>query len=88
MKKRPIRRKNQRIEKTELPLFGPANYILMLAGAVLIFTGFLIMGIEMEINGFWSLYVSPWLILAGFITFGYAIIKRNPALDKEQEKPA
>lgn len=88
MNKRPIRRKSQKIQEKESPLFGRQNYLLMALGAFLIFAGFLIMGLEMEIEGFWSLFVSPWLILGGFVTFGYGLIRKNPELENGQEKPA
>ncbi|AXJ02125.1 Protein of unknown function (DUF3098) [Cyclonatronum proteinivorum] len=72
-------RKSKRTQskpQAESPVFGPENYKLMAIAVTLIFVGFAIMAIENEISGFFSLYISPILVIAGFIVFGWGIIKK------------
>lgn len=57
-------------------LFDQTNYILLLIGIGLIFIGFLIMYLENEVHGFISLYISPVLIMGGFLEIVYAIMKK------------
>ncbi|MCC5933789.1 MAG: DUF3098 domain-containing protein [Candidatus Cyclonatronum sp.] len=83
-RKEPRRAKRSgSVPVTESPVFGSENYKLMAAAAGLIFAGFAIMALENEISGFFSLYISPVLVVAGFIVFGWGII-RKPA---EQQAP-
>lgn len=68
------------------PLFGKANYMLMLAGAVIIAVGMLLMagGKSMdpnvfdpnEVYGKTRITVAPLLILAGLVLEIYAIFKK------------
>jgi len=80
MSTKNIRRSGLKRKGAETMLFGKENYLLMTIGFVLLVTGFLIMRIENEINGFFSLFIAPWIIFAGFVTFGLGILKKNPAL--------
>lgn len=57
-------------------LYSALNYQLMVLGAVLIGLGFLIMYLENEVLGFYSLYVSPIMILAGYGVFLISLLKR------------
>lgn len=74
-RKHSLKRKNK-----ELMLFGKKNYLLMTIGFSLLILGFLIMRTENEIDGFFSLFIAPWVIFAGFVIFGYGILKKNPLL--------
>jgi len=64
-------------------LFSGLNYKLMGIGVILVIVGFTAMYIENEVHGFISLYVSPILILGGYITVIFAILKR----EKESVEP-
>ncbi len=78
-RKEPRRQKKGKI-KAEPPVFGSLNYKLMGGGAGLIFLGFAIMALDNAIDGFLSLFVSPVLVIAGFIVFGFGIVadKKQP----------
>ena len=76
-RKEPRRfKKNTVNAPAEKPVFGAENYIPMAAAATLLFVGFGIMALENQIDGFISLYISPVLVLAGFILFGWGIIRK------------
>lgn len=62
-------------------LFSPLNYKLMGLGVLLVVVGFTAMKLENEVYGFISLYVSPVVILAGYMTVIYAILKRDHKLE-------
>lgn len=64
-------------------LFSGLNYKLMGLGVIFVITGFTAMYLENEVRGFISLYISPILILGGYITIIFAILKR----DKESVEP-
>ncbi len=57
-------------------LYSALNYKLMVLGAVLIGLGFFIMYLENEVLGFYSLYVSPIMILAGYGVVLVSLLKR------------
>ncbi len=59
--------------------FHRKNYQLMVGGLLVILTGYAIMAFENEVDGFWSLYVSPILLLAGYMEIIYAIVWRPKA---------
>lgn len=80
MAKRSLRRSKHSQKDAERNLiFGPHNYQLLFIAVLLLFTGFGGMYIEMEFKGWFSLYVSPLLIVAGFITVAVAILRKDPS---------
>jgi hypothetical protein len=85
MSTRNTRKNSLKRKNSEKMLFGKQNYLLMAVGFSLLVIGFLIMRIENEINGFFSLFIAPWVIFAGFVTFGLGILKKNPALEEITE---
>ena len=62
--------------------FHARNYILMVVGLVVVAVGYAIMAAENEVDGFLSLYVSPILLLTGYLEIIYAVIWRP----KEEEE--
>lgn len=58
-------------------LFGPWNYKILSLGFFLIIVGFVAMYLENEVNGFISLYVSPIIIMAGYLSVIVAIMKHD-----------
>ncbi|MFU8860066.1 MAG: DUF3098 domain-containing protein [Cyclonatronaceae bacterium] len=78
------RRRKPTVEQQPM-LFDTSNYIWMAAGVGLILLGFLIMYLESEVRGFWSLYVSPVVVLAGFGVVAYSIMKKRSYSDTETE---
>ena len=58
-------------------LFGPWNYKVLALGFFLIVVGFVAMYLENEVEGFISLFISPIVIMAGYITVIFAIMKHD-----------
>lgn len=67
----------------EPPIFGPLNYKLMAGGAAVVLLGLALMAMFNAIDGFVPLYVSPLLMIGGFLLFGYGIIRKNPGLHED-----
>lgn len=57
-------------------VFTRRNYVLLLLGILVITVGYVLMRMENEVEGFISLYVSPLLILGGYLEIIYAILWR------------
>ena len=66
----------RRAPKNVMP-FGKRNYVLMVAGLVVVGIGYAIMAAEQEVDGFLSLYVSPILLMVGYLEIIYAIVWRQ-----------
>lgn len=66
-------------------VFERHNYVLLLIGVALIVVGFAIMRIDNQLESFISLYLSPLLILGGFLEIIYAILWR-PGAPGERSK--
>lgn len=58
-------------------LFGPLNYRILGVGVLLVIIGFTAMYIENEFKGFISLYISPIVIMSGYVTVIFAILKKD-----------
>lgn len=58
-------------------LFSAWNYKVLALGLLLVIVGFTGMYLENEVNGFISLYVSPIVIMAGYISVIFAIMKHG-----------
>ncbi len=65
-------RRTRATRKPQMP-FGKRNYILLAIGMLLIVTGYTIMRIENEVDGFVSLYVAPIILIAGYLEIIYAV---------------
>lgn len=59
--------------------FGRKNYILMLAGIVLLIIGFIIMTLDGEQYGlgFMGITLGPLVVLAGFVVEFFAILVKD-----------
>lgn len=67
--------------------FQALNYKILGVGVLLIIIGFSIMRLENEVYGFISLYISPVVIMAGYIVVAVSILKRPPsALNNEPDR--
>lgn len=75
--------KRRRKEKKPM-VFSALNYKILGVGVLLVFIGFTIMRLENEVYGFISLYIAPVLIMSGYITVVFAILKRPD--ERENEK--
>ena len=68
----------QNFKKSNTSMFFSAfNYKLLGIAVLLIVGGFSAMYMENEINGFISLYVSPIVVMAGYVLVIFAIIKHD-----------
>lgn len=56
-------------------IFGAWNYKVLSLGLLLVIIGFTAMYIENEVYGIISLYISPIVIMAGYVTVIFAILK-------------
>ncbi len=69
-------KRRRKKEKKPMP-FSALNYKLLGLGVLMVVIGFTAMRLENEVHGIISLYISPVVILAGYITVIYAILKRD-----------
>ncbi|NGP86829.1 DUF3098 domain-containing protein [Fodinibius halophilus] len=58
-------------------IFSSWNYKVLALGILLVIAGFSAMYIENEVKGFISLYISPIVIMAGYITVIVSIMKHD-----------
>lgn len=58
-------------------VFGALNYKLLAIGLFLVIAGFTAMYLENEVSGFISLFISPIVIMAGYVTVIFAIMTRT-----------
>lgn len=58
-------------------LFSTLNYRIMGLGVLFVIIGFTAMYLENEVYGFISLFISPVVILAGYMAVIVAILKRD-----------
>lgn len=70
-------RKKRKKAPTQQMLFSSQNYKLLVLGIALIIVGFTAMYIENEVEGFISLFISPIVIMAGYVVVIFAIMKRD-----------
>ncbi|MGD8426031.1 MAG: hypothetical protein PVH63_00305 [Balneolaceae bacterium] len=61
----------------KLMIFDPWNYKVLSLGLILVIVGFSAMYIENKVEGIISLYVSPVVIMAGYLTVIIAILKHD-----------
>jgi len=73
----PTRRRATTQEGT--PVFSRRNYTLLGISLALVVVGYVIMRAENEVDGTLSLFVSPILLLAGYLGVIYAILWRPKA---------
>lgn len=73
-------KRNRQFDKKPM-LFNSWNYKVLALGLLLVVIGFTAMYLENEVHGIISLFVSPILIMAGYLTVILAIMKRNEPAD-------
>lgn len=79
---------NTRKSDDQPMFFSGFNYKLIGIAVLLIVSGFSAMLIENEIDGFISLFVSPIVIMAGYVVVIFAIMKHDRNEDSDSEKEA
>lgn len=78
--------KRRRKEKKPM-VFSALNYKILAVGVLLVIIGFTIMRLENEVYGFISLYIAPVIIMGGYITVVFAILKRPDEGEKTDTAP-
>lgn len=68
-------RKKQRTKPNML--FDAWNYKALITGLLLITAGFTAMYLENEVHGFISLYISPVVIMGGYVAILLGILKKH-----------
>lgn len=78
----------KRKKRSHKPMaFQALNYKILGVGVLLIVIGFAMMRFENEVYGFVSLYVSPVMIMAGYIVVAVSILKRpDSALNNKSDR--
>lgn len=71
------RKKRKRSSNVQPMIFDVWNYKVLAVGLLLIIAGFTAMYWENEVEGFISLFISPVVIMAGYITVIIAILKHS-----------
>lgn len=66
--------------------FRRKNYLLLLLGIAMVASGYAMMRIENEVDGFISLYIAPLIILGGYLEIIWAILARTT--DKKKSRQA
>ena len=83
--------KDNKMEKGRMP-FTMKNYVMMLAGLLVIVLGFVLMSgggehtvteFDESIFSFRRITLAPVVVIAGFVVVGVAIMKHFEPLDKE-----
>jgi len=69
---------NKPIDNKGKLAFGKQNYVLMLAGVILIMIGFIVMSMDNEPFGFGflGLTLGPLIVMAGFVLEFVAILRK------------
>jgi len=65
-------------------LFSGFNYKILSVALLLVAGGFTAMYFENEVKGFISLYVSPILIIAGYVVVIFSILKHETPQKSQQ----
>jgi uncharacterized Tic20 family protein len=76
-------KKNSKVSDSQPMFFSSFNYKLIGIAIALIVIGFYAMYLENEIDGFISLFISPILIMAGYVIVIFAILKHNRGKQEE-----
>ena len=75
----------QNLKKANTSMFFSAfNYKLLGIAVLLIVGGFAAMYLENEVHGFVSLYVSPIVVMAGYVLVIFAIMKHDRQESEEE----
>ena len=76
-------KKNLKSSDNQPMFFSSFNYKLIGVAIALIIIGFFAMYMENEVKGFISLFISPILIMAGYVIVIFAILKHNRGKQEE-----
>lgn len=83
--RRQAKVKASKASENNTMFFTKKNYQILGLALFLLMTGFGGMYIEQEFTGWFSLYVSPILIVSGFITVAFAILYKDAVKQTNQQ---
>ena len=75
--RRQAKIKASKLSESKVMVFTQKNYLILGLALAFLMIGFGGMYIEEEFTGWFSLYVSPILIVSGFITVAIAILHKE-----------
>lgn len=67
-------------------IFSAWNYKILALGILMVVVGFSAMYMENEVKGFISLYVSPIMIMTGYVAVIIAILKHDDGTENASEQ--
>ena len=70
-------KRGRKTSNSQPMFFSAYNYKLIGIAIFLIFAGFTAMYLENEVEGFISLFISPVVIMAGYVLVVFAIMKHD-----------
>ncbi|MTI87823.1 MAG: hypothetical protein FH748_07635 [Balneolaceae bacterium] len=76
-------KRSQKMDDKQPMFFSSFNYKLIGLAILLIISGFTAMYLENEVDGIVSLYISPIVIMAGYVLVIFAIMKHDRGNDPE-----
>ncbi|TYP94984.1 hypothetical protein LX73_0278 [Fodinibius salinus] len=79
-------KKHRSSGKNRTMIFSAWNYKMLALGMFLVLAGFLAMYAENEVEGIISLYISPIVIMAGYISVIIAILKHDDGSSAAQSE--
>lgn len=80
------RKKRRRSANKQPMIFDAWNYKVLAIGLLLVTAGFTAMYLENEVEGFISLFISPIVIMAGYITVIIAILKHDSSTNAHPDQ--
>ncbi len=80
------RKKRRRSANNKPMIFDAWNYKVLTIGLLLVIAGFTAMYLENEVEGFISLFISPIVIMAGYITVIIAILKHDSSTNAHPDQ--
>ncbi|HAH50712.1 MAG TPA: hypothetical protein DF712_19000 [Balneola sp.] len=81
------KKNSKNIDKQPM-FFSSFNYKIIGIAIFLIITGFTAMYMENEIDGFISLFISPIMVMSGYVIVIFAILKHNRGEQEESSQPS
>ncbi|MDG5766608.1 hypothetical protein QA596_03945 [Balneolales bacterium ANBcel1] len=82
--RRKQRSRRRKKEPSQPMLLTAYNYKLLVLGIVLVLGGFALMYLEGKQFGFISLYLSPIMVLAGFVVVAVSVFRTDPSLEAQE----
>jgi len=83
---KPSKKAGSKKTKSKPMLFSGFNYKILSIGLLLVAVGFTSMYLENEVKGFISLFISPILIMSGYVVVIFSILKHEAPKQSQQSQ--